>query len=333
MTELRVLSAGQVDELLEPKRLEQALREALVALSAGRTDVPPRSGTEADGGLLLAMPGFVDGMGLATKLITLYPGNAAPEIGLPTHQGLIVLLDHQTGTPLAVMDAEVISAVRTAVTARIAAGILARDDSRTLTIVGGGAQALAHAEAFADLRAWGEVLAVNRSQPAAVRVAAAAREAGASSARAIEAEAETETGAPVGPEVSEAIAAADVLALCTHADHQVIDDALVRPGTHVSSVGSRAELPPGLIGRGPLVVEWRGAITSRPPAGAAELQGIDPKTAVELGELLVDDSKGRLNEDQVTIYKSTGHAVEDVAAASLVYQAAVDRGVGSLVDL
>ncbi len=329
VTEIRVLNAGQVEELLDPIALEEALAEAMVALSEGRAHVPPRSGTEAADGLLLAMPGYLEGVGLATKLISLFPGN----VGLPSHQGLIALFEPDTGTPIAVLDAEVISAVRTAVTARLAAGLLARPDARVLTIVGGGAQALAHARAFADLRPWTEVRAVNRSQPAAVRVAAAARDAGVARAEVVELDGGSD-GVFDGA-LSRAVADADVVALCTHADQAVIDAAAIPAGCHVSSVGSRAELPPELAGAGagPVVVEWRGAVTNPPPAGAAELQHLDPSSVVELGELLVDGSLGRGNEAQITVYKSTGHAVEDVAAAALVHRAAVDRGVGTVVTL
>ncbi len=316
MTELRVLNAGQVEALLDPQALRLALTEAMIGLSNGLADVPPRVGTEADGGVLLAMPGFLQGVGLATKLISLFPGN----VDVPSHQGVIVLFDERTGTPLALLDAEVISGARTAMTAAIAADRLARPDAARLTIVGGGAQAVAHAKAFAPLRPWAEVLAVNRSQPAAVMVAGAAREAGAAMALAME-------------DFRDAVVGADVIALCTHADTPVIDPSWVGDGSHVSSVGSRAELPPALLGRGPVVVEWRAAVTTPPPAGAAELQGLDPASVVELGELLQDPSLGRSGPDEVSIYKSTGHAVQDVAAAALVYRRALTEGVGATVSL
>lgn len=306
-----------MEQLLDPTALEDILVQAMIALSAGRADVPPRTGTQTADGLLLTMPGHVESMGLATKLISVFPGN----VDVPSHQGLIVLFDHSTGTPVAVLDAEVISVARTAMTARVAANLLARPDAEVLTIVGAGAQALGHATAFADLRPWTEVRAVNRSQPGAVRVAGAAREAGAARAVVVE-------------DLRAAIDGADVVALCTHADDPVVAAEWIGPGAHVSSVGSRAELDPALIGEdNPVVVEWRGAVTSPPPAGAAELQHLDPDRVVELGELLADGGRGRRHGDQITIYKSTGHAVEDVAAASLVHRIARERGVGAVVEL
>lgn len=322
MTEVRILSAAQVEELLDPDQLRQALIEAMIGLSAGRADVPPRVGAEAaNNGKLLAMPGYLEGVGLAAKLVSLFPENT----DAPSHQGVIALLDHETGTPVAVMDAEVITTARTSMVAAIATDRLARPEAEVLTIVGGGAQAVGHAEAFAAVRPWREVRTVNRSQPAAVVVAGAAREAGA-------AKAVTYDEGPDG--LAAALDGADVVALCTHADRAVIDPAMIGPGVHVSSVGSQAELPPALAdGPNLVVVEWRGAVAEAPPAGAAELQHIDPSAVVELGALLAGDAAGRASADQITVYKSTGHAVQDVAAAALINRAAVAAGVGTVVEL
>ncbi len=314
MPEIRVLTAEQVESLLDLTELRGALSEAMVGLSNGLADVPPRVGTNTANGVLLAMPGYLAGVGLATKLISLYPDNTTA----PSHQGVIMLFDPENGTPVAMLDAELLSGARTAGTAAIAADLLARPDAERLVIVGGGAQAISHAKAFATLRPWAEVTVVNRSQSAAVVVAGAAREAGAASAVAAD-------------DLQTAVAEADVIALCTHANQPIIDPAWVQPGSHVSSVGSRAELPPGLAAAARVIVEWRDCVTTPPPAGAVELRDLDPASVVELGELLQDESLGRSSDSEVTVYKSTGHAVQDVAAAALIHRRAVAQGVGSLV--
>lgn len=306
-----MLDAAQVAALLGPVELRAALEGAMEGLSAGRADVPPRIGAMTGSGILAAMPGYLAGVGLAAKLVSIFPDNT----DVPSHQGLLALFDDATGTPLAIMDAEVITERRTAMTAAIAADLLARDDAEVLTIVGGGAQAIGHARAFVPLRAWREVRVHNRTQPAAVVVASAATEAGVTSARAVD-------------DLSEAVDGADVVALCTHAESAVIDPAVIGPGTHVSSVGSAAELPVELVGAGPLVVDQLGAITTPPPSGAAELQGVDPADAVELGALIAGAAEGRTTADQITVYKSTGHAVQDLAAAGLVFVRAVAADVG-----
>ena len=285
-------------------------------LSAGRADVPPRVAARAPNGLLAAMPGYLDGVGLAAKLVSIFPNNS----DMPSHQGLIALFSIETGSPLAILDAEVITEARTAMTAAIATDLLARSDATILTIVGGGAQARAHVEAFASLRPWTEVRIVNRTLSGAEDVARRARDAGLTGATAV----------AVG---GEAMAEADVVALCTHAEDAVIDPATLRPGCHVSSVGSMAELPASLATADVVVVEWRDSVVVPPPAGAAELQGLSPDQVIELGDLIAGRAIGRRDDTQISVYKSTGHAVQDVATARLVYDEAVRADIGITIEL
>ncbi len=315
MPSIRIISAAQVRELLDPEGLRQALEHALAAQSAGRADVPPRIAARAPDGLSAAMPGYLEGVGLATKLVTIFPGN----VEQPSHMGVIVHFDPATGAPLAVMDAEVITEERTAMTAAIAAHRLARSDATVLAVVGAGAQGRAHLRAFSPLRTWREIRITSRTPEHAAQLAAWAHEA-------------IGLGVDVVDRTDSAVRDADVIALCTHADAPVIDAGAVAAGAHVSSVGSQSELPTELTGIGPLVVDHLGAITTPPPSGASELQHVDPHRAVELGALL-SGAPGRTDDDQVTVYKSTGHAVQDVAAAALVYDAAVAAGLGTIVEL
>jgi ornithine cyclodeaminase/alanine dehydrogenase-like protein (mu-crystallin family) len=126
----------------------------------------------------------------------------------------------------------------------------------------------------------------------------------------------------------EAVRGADVVCCCTDAGEPVIRFGWLSPGAHVSSVGTGFELDPETVARGSVFVEWRGAVENPPPAGARELQGLDPAPITEVGEVLSGAHPGRRSDDEITVYKSTGHAVEDAAAASLVYQRARTRGVG-----
>jgi ornithine cyclodeaminase/alanine dehydrogenase-like protein (mu-crystallin family) len=133
----------------------------------------------------------------------------------------------------------------------------------------------------------------------------------------------------------EAVRGADVVCLCTDAATPVIDRSWLSPGTHVNSVGASprgGELDRGTIRAGLLAVEARVAFEA-PPAGAAELEGEDPTSAVELGEILSGARKGRASREQITVYKSMGHAVEDAAAARLVYEAATKAGRGTPVEI
>lgn len=316
MTTITVLSAADVHELLDPTELRPALEAAMIALSAGRANVPPRVAAVTPGGFMAAMPGYLDGTGLAAKLVSIFPGNT----DLPSHQGLIAVFDPETGTPVAITDAEVITVARTTLCAAIATDVLARPDAHRLAILGGGAQAVAHAEMWAAIRPWSEVIAWNRSPAGAEAVADAARRDGGQ--------------ARVVADVNEAVAAADVVALCTHADGPLFDPAAVQPGTHVSSVGSQDELPRELAAMAsPVVVEWRDSVVVPPPAGAGELQGLDPSSVVELGEVLAGGASGRTDADAITLYKSTGHAVQDVAAARVIVDAAARYGIGNQISL
>jgi ornithine cyclodeaminase/alanine dehydrogenase-like protein (mu-crystallin family) len=320
---VRVLSAADVASLLVAADLRHALEAALVAQSEGLADVPPRIAAVAPTGMLAAMPGFLDDGGdglLATKLVSIFPDNA----DAPSHQGLIAYFDAATGTPLALMDAELITEERTAGTAAIAADLLARPTADTLTIVGSGAQGRAHLRAFGPIRQWSTIRLLSRTRTHADALAEYATTLGlAATVEVVSID-----------DVDDAVRVSAVVALCTHADHAVFTAEVTAPGTHVSSVGSRAELPTGLVGRGGvIVVDHVGAATTAPPAGAAELQGLDAGDVTELGALIAGSAAGRSDDAEITIYKSTGHAVQDLAAAHLVFRRAVAASVGTSVEL
>ena len=306
MDDIVYLTEDDVRGLLDMAALRTSLHQAFGRFSAGRADVPPRIAARSPQGLLAAMPGYLEGAGRVVKAVSVFAGHHGTDI--PSHQGLIVVCDEQTGTPLAIMDGASVTALRTAASAAVAADLLARPDATTLAIVGGGVQGHSHLKAFADLRPWSSVRVASRSKGSAAALAARH---------------------PAGKAMSfeDAVRGADVVCLTTDADHPVIEPAWVAPGAHVGSVGNRAELHPGFLA-GTVFVEWMGAATSAPPAGATELQGIDLDRVVEVGRVVNGDHPGRTSADQITVYKSTGHAIEDAAAARLVLDLAIERGIG-----
>lgn len=306
--DLLFLDRSEVEALLEMDDLLPALERALVDLSAGRANVPPRVAAVAPAGMLAAMPGYLPGVALEAKLVSIFPANL--ERGLPSHQALLALFDEETGEPLAVMDGTHITAVRTGATAAVAARSLARADARTLSILGAGVQGRSHLEALTRVRSFDEIRIASRNRDRAGALAAQA------------------PGARAVGSFEEAVRGADVVCCCTDAGEPVIRFGWLSPGAHVSSVGTGFELDPETVARGSVFVEWRGAVENPPPAGARELQGLDPAPITEVGEVLSGAHPGRRSDDEITVYKSTGHAVEDAAAASLVYQRARTRGVG-----
>ena len=293
-----MLDQNAVAELLDVDLLLERLERAFVELSAGRASVPPRIAAFSPDGLLGAMPGYVDGV-LAAKLVTLFPGHE------PSHQALIAVFDAETGTARAVMDGTHITAVRTGASSAVATRALSRKDSRVLTILGAGVQGRSHLDAARRVRDFDEIRVASRNHEHAQAFA-------------------EETGATAVESFEVAVRGADVVCCCTHAAEPVLSREWLSPGTHVTSVGAALdgpELDPETIRAGLLCVESRVAF-SPPPAGSFELQGLEPERAVELGEVLAGTRPGRTSEDEITVYKSMGHAVEDAAAAALVLERA-----------
>jgi len=313
MDSLLVLSEADVRQLLSLDDLAEALAAGLGALSEGVASVPPRIAAVSRDGLLAAMPGSVPGLGLAAKLVSVFPRN--PEVALPAHQALVAIFDESTGVPLAVMGGTYLTAIRTAMTSAITTRALARPGSRSLAIVGAGAQGAAHLVAFTRLLSPGDVRIVSRQAKKASALAG------------------THPRAVAVLSVEQAVRGADVVCCCTDAAGSVLDERWIGPGVHVGSVGTGAELPPDLLARARVFVESRTTATAPPPAGALELQGRDPSSLTEVGDVLAGRSAGRTSLEEVTVFKSTGHAVEDIAAAGVVLRRALDLGVGTTVTM
>jgi alanine dehydrogenase len=293
-----VLGQEDVARLLDVEQLFERLERAFVELSAGRASVPPRVAAHARGGLLAAMPGYVDGI-LEAKLVSVFPGHD------PSHQALIAVFDAETGAPRAIMDGTHITAVRTGASSAVATRVLAREGAKVLAVLGGGVQGRSHLDAVRRVRRFEEVRVASRTFAHAQALA-------------------EEVDATAVESFEEAVGGADVVCCCTDASEPVLRREWLAPGVHVCSVGASQEGPEldaETVRAGLLCIESRVAFEP-PPAGAFELQGLDPGAAVELGEVLSGTREGRTREEQITVYKSMGHAVEDAAAAALVLERA-----------
>ena len=307
-----VLTRADVEQLLDLDELMGALARAHEELSSGAVSMPPRIAALTADGLLGAMPAYLPSAGLGCKLVTLFPHNT----DRPTHQAAIVLFDPENGSPVALMDGTYITATRTAAAAALAARLLARADAKVLAILGTGVQARTHVRAFAPVRDWAEIRLAGRD-PEKTKVLAAELGARATS-------------------FEDAVRGADVVAAATHSAEPVIRAEWVAPGTHVSSVGYNApgsELDPALVRAATIVVESRDSSFAPPPGGAPELADVDPASVAELGELVSGSRRGRATPIEITLYKSVGVAVQDLAAAALVLAAAREREVGLEIEL
>ena len=324
------LNRQQVESLLDPDQLIDALAPAMVDLSAGAVSMPSRIAAQVSDvdGLLGVMPAYVSSSTLAAKLVAVFPRNA--DRGMHTHQALLTLFDADTGTPLAVIDGTAITAARTAAGSALATRLLALPDADCLLIVGTGVQARSHARHISRVRDLKEVRVVGRNKQ---------------KAEALAGEITAALGLPAssGTSFRDAAAGAHIICATTHASEPVVYGAHLDPGTHINSVGVNpqgGEIDDATIARSLIVVESRlAALVPTGIGGATELiQAVEDGRLAEadlseIGELISGERPGRPSPDQITLYRSVGVAVQDAVAARLIYDAARDRGVGLEVDL
>lgn len=311
-----MLSQSDVQRLLDPDALLNALADEFRALSDGDVTAPRRNELPvADAGILLAMPAYRPGREVTIKLVSLFHGNTA--LSLPSHNALVTLFDAQTGVPVCIMDGTYITALRTAAAAALSTRLLAREDTPVLAIVGAGVQGHAHLRMLPRVRDFREIRIASHHLTQAEQLAAQNPRAHAVAT------------------IEEAVRGADVVCLCTSSAAPVISGDWLIPNAHVTSVGYHppsGELDRATIERGHLFVETRLAFDP-PPAGCGELTGLDPTIGTEIGEVLLGLRPGRQSQTELTVYKAMGHACEDMAAASLVYHRAKQEGAGATISL
>ena len=324
------LSRRDVEELLDLDRLIEVLSSAMVDLSAGRASLPPRVAAEVpeEDGLLAVMPAYLPSAGsVGAKLVSVFPHNDAR--GIPSHQALIALFDEHTGTPLALMDGTHITAARTAAGSALATRLLARADASVLAILGTGVQARSHARVIPRVMAsLHEVRVAGRTTRKAESLAEELRGQG--------------LPARSAASFQEAQAGADVICAATHSSEPVVRGPWLSPGSHVNSVGFNVagrEVDPHVVAGAMVVVEARSSALADPPAGAPDLAPLvregrlDPADVAEVGEIVAGTRPGRTSPEQITLYRSVGVAVQDVAAAALVLDAAHEHGGGTEVEM
>ncbi len=314
---LLVLSDADVRELLDMESCVSAMEAALAALARDELSMPLRFVVRPPGEALLGlMPAHRAGPAplFSLKEIVVAPANGAR--GLDPHQGAVLLHDGDTGVLQAVLNASAITEIRTAAVSAGATKLLARPGARRVAILGAGVQARSHAHAMRtvvhdpELRIWSRT-------PAHAEALA------------------LESHAVVCVSIEEALDGADVVCTCTASREPIVRRAWLAPGTHVNAVGSSVpsarELESDVVAEAALFVDRRESTLNESGdyLRAVEEAGIGPDhIRAELGELLVGTHPGRGGADELTVFKSLGLAVEDLAAASLCVERARERGVG-----
>jgi alanine dehydrogenase len=299
------LGEEEVREFLRMEELIPAMAKALRDLSAGKVQQPMRLvlPVAEHNGFFGVMPAY--GGPLGAKLVTFYPGNT----GVPTHHAMILLFSPETGEPLVTMDGRLITEMRTAAVSAVATDALARANASVLAILGSGVQARSHLEAlrivrkFHEVRVWSPRNASEFARQFEVTAAASAEEA---------------------------VRGADVIVVATAATTPVLLGEWLSPGAHINAVGATRpnwrELDDETLRRARLYVEFREAAMKE--SGDVMAAG---EIFAEIGEVMAHTKTGRESEEEITLFKSVGVAVEDIVAAELVYRKAVKEG-GRLMD-
>lgn len=314
--EILTLSEADVSASLDLRQLLDVLASGFMALSRGEVVNPGRPQLDIpEAGYSLAMSAWMQGMHLTVKIVNIFEGNVARNV--PSHLATISLFDPQTGLPVCLMDGTYITAVRTSGSAVLSVRELARKDAKVATVIGAGVQANQHLHLLPLVRDFTEIRVASKCFADAERLARNHPH--------VLAVADLET----------AVRTSDVVCLATHSYDPVIDADWIRPGTHISSVGvapPKGELPIELVHKSSLYVESTDAFKPV-PVGCAELAGLTPESGFELGDMLLGRKPGRISDDQNTVYKGMGIAMEDMVAADLVYRSARRLGKGTFISL
>ena len=310
---MRMIDRDEVKRRLTYDACIPIVREAMIAFSKGETRQLLRSLIPlANGHVFGVMPGALgDNAPFGAKLISVYPENF--EKGRQSHQGVVVLFDPEDGAPVSVVHAGEITAIRTAAASAVATDALARKNARRLAILGYGEQAETHARAISKVRAIEMVRVWGRSSERAEKFCRHMGEKlGISFAAAKNAE--------------EAVRDADIVCTVTAAPEPILKGTWVRPGTHVNVVGSGfagpSEIDTDLVVSSRFFVDSREGVLAQgaeflraKEAGAID----DTHIAGEIGQVLAGAVPGRTSADEITIYKSLGHVVQDLASAWALY--------------
>jgi ornithine cyclodeaminase len=282
------------------------MRDVLAARARGETYMPLRSVMRPPDapGLMGLMPAWGAGT-FSLKVVCVMPGN--PARGLDAHQGVVALFDGETGVPSAIVDASALTEIRTAAVTAVATDALARADARVLAILGAGVQARAHLTALAGVREFAEIRAYAPTHRLEGATACATAE--------------------------EAVRGADVVVTATNSREPVVEDEWLDPGTHLNAIGASTpaayEIEPTTFARATVFADSRESVAAEAGEYArAREQGLPAEVAAELGEVVSGSHPGRTDDAELTVFRSLGIAVEDLAAARVAVEAARAQGIG-----
>jgi alanine dehydrogenase len=314
----RLLTRADVAAVLTPADCLQAVEDAFRSYGEGRAAAPKSVGFHAPRGTFHVKAAIADVM--ATKINANFPENPSRN-QLPTIQGVIVMMDCERGTTLAILDSTLITALRTAAATAVAAKYLARGDAKTLAVIGCGTQGRATVDALREVRAIEQVLAYDTDTACAERFA-----------RQLTAQHGIDVRAAAS--VDEAVRAADIIATCTPARTPILDAHHLRPGVFIAAVGAdnpeKQELTPALLSKTRIVADileqaaTMGDLHHALESGAVRREDVYG----ELADVICGRVRGRTRDAETFVFDSTGTALQDVAVASIAVQRATEQNAG-----
>ncbi|WP_300395856.1 ornithine cyclodeaminase family protein [Henriciella sp.] len=310
------IDAARVHELLSYGECIPVMRDAMARLSAGETEQMLRQILPLDQGRMFGVMAGTMGPGGAwgSKLVSVTPERSDPSI--PSHQGVVILFDPETGAPACQVEAGAVTAIRTASASAMATDVLARGDARELAILGTGEQAHHHALAMLEVRTISEIRIWGRTAAKVEALCQALSQ---------------ETGTPVNAcsSVEDAVSGADIICTVTAARDPILPVSCVKPGAHINLVGSSfdgpREINDDLVEASRFFADSSASVRAQGAEfrHALKAGAVDETHLIgEIGEVILGKIAGRLRADDVTIYNSLGHIIQDIAAAAFIFEKA-----------
>ncbi len=325
------ISRADLKQLVSMKQCIQLVKDAFVELYQDRADVPLRLGLEVDPGkdVTLLMPAHMPRLGaLGFKVVSVYQSNS--ERNIPVTSAMVTMVDPETGVPNAILNGSYLTQLRTGAVSGAGAEYMSREDSRNLVVIGGGAQGVTQAAAIAAVRDIERITVVDRFETSFPRFQAAIEEDWPELADRLSFTTDAE----------DAVREADIICLATTSKQPVFDASWVKPGTHVSGVGSftpeMQETPEAYVVNARIVVDMKEHALAETgdliiPIEKGTLNSSD--IVGELGGLVLEEFEGRTSAEENTYFKSVGNAVQDMAVGRYAVQQAIEKGIGQQIDL
>ena len=313
-----MLNKKEVRRLINIEDVIDVVEAAFKDYTQGKGEMPSKVYLTVKDGDFRAMPASLPGEA-GMKWVSVHTGNMAK--GLPTVMAVLIFNDPDTGYPLAIMDASEITALRTAATSTIASKYLARKNPATLGIIGAGYQAYHHIKAHCEIFKFKEIMVADISPKATGRLV------------------DSLPNFPLRACSIEETARADIICTLTPAHQPVLQQKWLKPGAHINAVGADAEgkeeLEPAILNEAIVVVDDIGQAIHAGEINVPVAKGLYKKEQIHatLGEIILGNKPGRTNNEIITVFDSTGLAIEDIAVGGMVYQKARQNGAGVSINL